>query len=72
MTIAEIDEAPACAQACLDETILYSLPPRARYIGMGSSYFATLVARAAGACYIKPENAWEYYNYFARKLEMCL
>ena len=66
MTIAEVDEAPACAQDCFDETIVYSLPGTAIFLGMGSSYFAAVTAKYAGARYIQPEIAWEYYTYRSR------
>lgn len=63
MAIAEVDEAPECAQTCFNETFVYSLPPTALYLGMGSSYFAAVTAKAAGAILIQPEIAWEYYTY---------
>ena len=57
----EIHEIPARARACLEASRGLRLPTGVPYIGMGSSHFATLVLRYAGAD-IHPEAASEYFH----------
>lgn len=58
----EIMEIPECAVAFWEQSQTYNLPLRVPYLGMGSSYFATLAFKYMDVP-IYPEIASEFYNY---------
>ena len=58
----EIREIPERANQFLSQSPSYTLPLKAPYIGMGSSYFAPLAFKYMGLN-IYPELASEFYNY---------
>jgi glutamine---fructose-6-phosphate transaminase (isomerizing) len=60
--LTEIYEIPAKAVEFLKQSPAYSLPLGVPYLGMGSSYFATLAFKYMGIN-IQPEMASEYFNY---------
>jgi glucosamine--fructose-6-phosphate aminotransferase (isomerizing) len=60
--LSEIIEMPEKAKFFLENSPAYSLPTGVPYIGMGSSYFASLAFKYMGID-IKPEIASEYFNY---------
>jgi glucosamine--fructose-6-phosphate aminotransferase (isomerizing) len=60
--LAEINEIPLKAIEFLEQSVSYTLPINVPYLGMGSSWFATLAFKYMGIP-IYPELASEYYNY---------
>lgn len=62
--IDEINEIPLVARKALEGHAGLVLPTRVPYVGMGSSYYASLVARYAGR-EIDPQIASEYYGYLS-------
>ncbi|MEL7587090.1 MAG: hypothetical protein AAGU19_10295 [Prolixibacteraceae bacterium] len=58
----EISAIPYYANICYEHNKGLILPEKVPYIGMGSSYFATLALRYLGQK-VYPELASEYYNY---------
>ena len=67
--LSEIRQIPDAAERCLRETKGLSLPTGVPYVGMGSSYFAPLCLKFAGAR-IVPEIASEFCNYLAERLPL--
>jgi glutamine---fructose-6-phosphate transaminase (isomerizing) len=63
--LTEINEIPLRASEFLKHSPDYKLPLRVPYLGMGSSYFASLAFKYMGID-IYPEFASEYYNYIQR------
>ncbi|MGF1638882.1 MAG: SIS domain-containing protein [Cyclobacteriaceae bacterium] len=62
----EIKEIPQKARLVYEQNVKLSLPAGAPYIGMGSSYYATLALYYQGISVI-PEVASEFYNYRKRQ-----
>ncbi len=67
--LGEIRQIPDAAERCLKETKSLRLPRDVPYVGMGSSYFAPLALKFAGAR-IVPEIASEFCNYLAERLPL--